>query len=117
MIATGIILFVAAAVCLLLGILQILQKGPLLNNAWIYADDAQRRAMNKTPYYHQSGIVFSMIGFQFLMLGFFCITELRFFLYAEFAVIGLVVVYAVVSSIMIDRKKGSEPEKKQSSDA
>ena len=58
-----------------------------------------------------------MIGLQFLMLGFFCITELRFFLYAEFAVIGLVVVYAVVSSIMIDRKKGSEPEKKQSSDA
>ncbi len=104
MVVTGIILFTVAAGCLLLGILQILQKGPLINNAWLYADEEQRRTMNKTPHYHQSGIVFSMIGLQFLMLGFFCITELHFFLYAEFTMIGAVLIYAVVSSVRIDRK-------------
>ena len=78
MVVTGIILFTVAAGCLLLGILQILQRGPLINNAWLYADEEQRRTMNKTPYYHQSGIVFSMIG--------------------------AVLIYAVVSSVRIDRK-------------
>ena len=107
MVVTGIILFTVAAGCLLLGILQILQRGPLINNAWLYADEEQRRTMNKTPYYHQSGIVFSMIGLQFLMLGFFCITKLYIFLVAEFIVIGAVVIYAVVSSVMIDRRKAS----------
>ena len=95
MVVTGIILFAVAAGCLLLGILQTLQKGP---------DPGGRRTMNKTPHYHQSGIVFSMIGLQFLMLGFFCITELHFFLYAEFTMIGAVLIYAVVSSVRIDRK-------------
>ncbi|MBO6163266.1 MAG: DUF3784 domain-containing protein [Eubacterium sp.] len=113
MVVTGIILFVVAAGCLLLGILQILQKGPLINNAWIYADEEQRRTMNKTPHYHQSGIVFSMIGLQFLMLGFFCITKLYFFLAAEFIVIGLVVIFAIVSSVMIERKNKKEHTKTQ----
>ena len=105
MIVTGIILFMVAAGTLVLGILQLLRKGPLINNAWIYADEEQRRTMDKTPYFRQSGIVFSMIGIQFIFLGIFCLTKLYIFMYMEFAVIGLVVIYAIVSSIMIDRKK------------
>ena len=112
MIVLGIILFLVAAGSLVLGILQLLQKGPLINNAWLYADEKQRRTMNKTPHYRQSGIVFSMIGIQFGMLGVFCLTKLHIFMYMEFAVIGLVVIYAVVSSVMIGgrEKTGSNKE-------
>ena len=105
MIVTGIILSLIAAGILVLGIMQLLKKGPLINNAWIYADEEQRRTMDKAPYYRQSGIVFSMIGIQFGMLAVFCLTRLHIFMYMEFAVIGLVVIYAIVSSVMIDRKK------------
>lgn len=105
MIATGIILFLVAAGTLILGILQLMRKGPLINNAWIYADEEQRRTMDKTPYYRQSGIVFSLIGIQFLLLGIFCLTRMHIFLYMQFAVIGLVVIIAIVSSVMIDKKK------------
>ena len=105
MIVTGIILSLIAAGILVLGIMQLLKKGPLINNAWIYADDEQRRTMDKATYYRQSGIVFSMIGIQFGMLGVFCLTQMHIFMYMEFAVIGLVVIYAIISSVMIDRKK------------
>ena len=98
MIAIGIIILTASAGCIVLGILQLLQKGPLINNAWLYADEEKRRTMNKAPYYRQSGIVFLMIGIQFCMLGLHCLTMSNLFLYAEFAVIGLVLVYAVVST-------------------
>ena len=105
MIVIGIILFVMSAGCLTLGIMQLLRKGPLINNAWLYADDEQRRTMDKAPYYRQSGIVFSLIGFQFIMTGVFCITKIHFFIYAECAVIGFVVLYAIVSAVMIEKKK------------
>ena len=38
MIAVEIIMYVAAALCITLGILQVKEKGPLINNAWIYAN-------------------------------------------------------------------------------
>ena len=105
MIAVGIILFVVAAIAVLLGIVQLLEKGPLLNNAWLYADEEQRRTMNKKPYYIQSGIVFAMIGIQFLMLGFFALTKMTVFLILQFTVIGIMVITAIVSAVVIDKKQ------------
>ena len=104
MVTTGIIMFVTAAVAALIGIMQLIQKGPLLNNAWLYANEERRRIMNKKPYYIQSGIVFLMIGIAFGMIGLFCVTKERTFLYAEYAVMGIVLVYAIVSSIAIAKK-------------
>ncbi|MBR0146944.1 MAG: DUF3784 domain-containing protein [Eubacterium sp.] len=113
MVAAGIIFFVITAGLVLLGITQLLQKGKLLNNAWLYANEEERRTMNKKPYYIQSGIVFVMIGIQFLMLGFFTLTKMKLFLIAEFVILSLVVIYAVVSSIMIDREKKKEQRGKE----
>ena len=71
MLATEIILFVAAAVMILIGVMQLMQKGPLINNAWLYANEERRRTMNKKPYYIQSGVVFLMLGSAFAMIGLF----------------------------------------------
>ena len=108
MMIIGAVIFVIALLCMMTGMLQLLQKGPLINNAWIYANAEQRRSMDKKPHYIQSGIVFMMIGIQFLMLGLFCVTKLYGFLYAEFAVLGAVTVYAIISSIMIEKKKKTD---------
>ena len=105
MIIVGIIMILVAAICLMIGILHLMQKGPLINNAWIYANEEQRRTMDKKPHYRQSGIVFLMIGLQFIMIGLFCFTKSYLFMIAEGVIIGLVVVYAIVSSIIIDKNK------------
>ena len=105
MMIIGAVIFVIALLCMMTGMLQLRQKGPLINNAWIYANEEQRRTMDKKPHYIQSGIVFMLIGIQFLMLGLFCVTKLYGFMYAEFAVIGAVTVYAIISSIIIDKNK------------
>lgn len=105
MLVVEIIMFVAAAVMILLGVMQLMQKGPLINNAWLYANEERRRTMNKKPYYIQSGIVFLLIGAAFGLIGMFCVTKEKAFLYAEYAVMGIVLVYAVASSIAIRKKK------------
>lgn len=43
-------------------ILQFLQKGFLLNNAYLYATKEERERMNKKPYYRQSGVIFCLMG-------------------------------------------------------
>jgi len=110
MVVVGIIMFVIAAVSILLGIMQLLEKGPLLNNAWLYADEEQLRTMNKRPYYIQSGIVFVMIGIQFMMLGFFALTKMKVFLILQFTVIGIMVITAVVSAVVIEKKQKKKVE-------
>ena len=72
----------------------LMQKGPLINNAWLYANEERRRTMNKKPYYIQSGIVFLLIGAAFGLIGMFCVTKEKAFLYAEYAVMGIVLVRA-----------------------
>lgn len=104
MLAVEIIMFAAAAVMILLGVMHLMQKGPLMNNAWLYANEERRRTMNKKPYYIQSGVVFLMIGSAFAMIGLFCATKNRVFLYIEYAAMGIVLIYAVASSIAIAKK-------------
>ena len=55
---TAIAVFLLAGGLFFLGVRQLLERGYLLNNAWIYATKKERESMNKKPYYRQSGIVF-----------------------------------------------------------
>ena len=105
MVVTAVIVYIIAAGNLALGTTQLLQKGKPINNAYLYANEEERRAMDWRPYFRQSGIVFLMLGLQFLMLGFFCISRLSVFLIAEFLLLGTVVIYAVASSILIEKNK------------
>lgn len=108
MVVTAVIMYIIAAGSLVLGTMQLLQKGKPINNTYLYANDEERRTTDWKPYYRQSGIVFLVIGLQFMMLGFFCISHLYVFLIAEFLLLGTVVIYAVVSAILIDKNKKKE---------
>lgn len=59
-----VILIVSACAFWLLGVMQLLQRGPLLNN--LYPADQENKPDPK-PYFRQSGIVFLMAGAMMLV--------------------------------------------------
>lgn len=77
----------------------------LFNNAYLYASKEERATMDKKPHYRQSAIVFLMIGIVFLLIAIsvFCIN--RWIRYIAIAVAIIAIIYAIVSSVMIERHK------------
>ena len=65
----AIVLFALAGVLLVLTILHFLERGFLLNNAYIYATKEQRKTMDKRPHYRQSAIVFTLLSAAFAVQG------------------------------------------------
>ncbi len=65
----AIVLFALAGVLLVLAILHFLERGFLLNNAYIYATKEQRKTMDKSPHYRQSAIVFTLLSAAFAVQG------------------------------------------------
>lgn len=101
-----IVLFMVACAMFLLSYLQFKEKMILLNNAWIYASKKERETMNKTPHYRQSGIVFLLIGLNFLIDAIGCIVHnADLMLYAVIIISVIAVIYAIVSSIRIEKNK------------
>ncbi len=79
--------------------MQFMEKGPLLNNAYIYATKDERAKIDKKPHYRQSAIVFALLA-AFFACVFFAVTlnKTQIFWIAGFLLLFLLV-YAVVSSI------------------
>lgn len=102
---------VAAIVCLLLaaifaavGVFQLLGKGPLLNNAWLFATKEERAVMDKRPHYRQTGVVFLLVAGIFLLNAVQALTLWTWLLYPILA-LGLgVLIYALVSTVRIMKK-------------
>ena len=105
MIAAAIIFFVIAAAAFFMSGLSFVEKGFLFNNAYIYASKEMREKMDKKPYYRQSATVFLLIGLIFLLNGFSVIFETKWIFYAVIAVVVIAMVYAIVSSVMIEKNK------------
>ena len=105
MIVAAIILFVIAASAFVMSILSFMEKGFLFNNAYIYASKEMRAKLNKKPHYRQSAIVFLLIGLIFLLNGFSVIFETKWIFYAVIAVVVIAMVYAIVSSVRIEKNK------------
>ena len=103
---------IAGGLCFLLAIgafiisfFSFRKKGFLFNNAYLYASKEERATMDKKPHYRQSAIVFLMIGIVFLLIAIsvFCIN--RWIRYIAIAVAIIAIIYAIVSSVMIERHK------------
>lgn len=102
----AIIAFVLAAVCLYLAIRHFMQRGFLLNNAYIFASKSERERMDKKPHYRQSAILFSLLAVAFLASGLSAVLRSdKPFLYAVLPICAIAIVYAVVSSIRDLTKK------------
>ena len=101
-----IILFMIAFAMFLLSYLQFNEKMVLLNNAWLYASKKERETMNKTPHYKQSGVVFALIGVNFLIDAIGCMIHNKdLMLYGVLIISVIMVIYAIVSSIRIEKNK------------
>ncbi|MBR5948371.1 MAG: DUF3784 domain-containing protein [Clostridia bacterium] len=102
----AILAFTLAAVCLYLSIRHFMQRGYLLNNAYVFASKAERERMDKKPHYRQSAILFSLLSVAFLAAGLSAVLQSnKPFLYAVLPICAIAIVYAVASSIRELMKK------------
>lgn len=101
---TLIIVFSIAAVLLLFSIRSFLERGFLLNNAYLYASKEERKTMNKKPYYKQSAIVFCILSAVFLVIGLSLLLQNDKLYLLEIPLIVGVIIYAIVSTVQINKR-------------
>lgn len=101
----AIILGVVAIACFIFSYLQFQENGFLFNNAYIYASKQEKETMDKKPHYKQSGIVFVFIGIIFLMNAIDIIFQTGWLNFFVIGIVIVVIVYAIVSSVMIEKRK------------
>lgn len=101
----AIVLGVIAVICFIFSHLQFHEKGFLFNNAYIYASKQERKTMDKKPHYKQSGTVFAFIGIIFLINAIDFILQTGWLSYLVIGVAIVAIVYAIVSSVVIEKRK------------
>ncbi|MCR5607935.1 MAG: DUF3784 domain-containing protein [Lachnospiraceae bacterium] len=106
----SVILGVAAIVCFIISIRQFNNKGYLLNNQYIFANEEQRRTMDKKPYYKQSGIVFLMISIVELLDAIGIYLEVYMLTNVSIAVVVVTLIYASVSTVAIEKKQKNKKD-------
>ena len=97
------ILFAVSVFLFLMSVRSFMEKGFLFNNAYIYASKQEREKMNKKPHYRQSTIVFLLLGIVFLLLALAVLLEAYWISFVGVAVVIITLIYAIVSSIMIEK--------------
>ena len=75
----------------------------MLNNAYIYASEEERKTMDKKPYYRQSAVVFSLLSAVFTVVGLSLVLRKDGLLLLELPLAAGAVVYAIVSSLRLSR--------------
>ena len=100
---TAIAVFLLAGTLFFLGVRQLLERGVLLNNTWLYATKEEREKLNKKPYYRQSGIVFCLLGLLFTVIGLYALLQSSGLLWLEAALAVGTVAYAILSTVQISR--------------
>jgi len=103
-IITASILFLISVFALFVSIRSFREKGFLFNNAYIYASKQEREAMNKRPHYRQSAIVFLLMAIVFGLIGLAVLLNATWIFYIVVVIIIITLIYAIVSSIAIERQ-------------
>ena len=99
------VLSILAIACFGFSYLQFNEKGFLFNNAYIYASEQERETLDKKPYYKQSGIVFIMLGIIFGLNAMEIIFKTDWLFYMVIAIAVIAIIYAILSSVAIERSK------------
>lgn len=105
---TAIVVLILAGGLLVLAIRHFLERGYLLNNAYIYASKKERETMDKKPYYRQSAIVFCLLCAVFVTVGLSLILQNDKLLLLEIPLVAGALIYAVVSSVQISKKSAKK---------
>lgn len=101
----AVILGFIAIACFGFSYLQFREKGFLFNNAYIYASKQEREIMDKKPHYKQSGVVFIFIGIIFFINAVEIVLQTDWMVYLVVVTAVIAILYAIVSSIRIEKKK------------
>ena len=104
-IITGIVCSILAIGAFIVSFRSFKEKGFLFNNAYIYASKEERATMDKKPHYRQSAVIFLMIGIIFLLNAMSSFWTNSWFSYMAIVVALIAIIYAIVSSVMIERHK------------
>lgn len=99
------VLIAASLFLFFVSIRSFMEKGFLFNNAYLYASKKERETMNKKPYYRQTAILFFLMGIIFLLLGFAILFDAGWITYIAEAIILIILIYAIASSIAIEKVK------------
>ncbi|WP_290759794.1 DUF3784 domain-containing protein [Anaerostipes sp.] len=102
-IITVVLVFISAS-AFIISYFSFKEKGFLFNNAFLWASKQERRDMDKKPHYRQSAIIFFLLGFIFLLNAAEVFFDSGWLFYIVLALLILTIIYAVVSSILIERK-------------
>lgn len=101
----AILLGIVATVCFIISYFQFNEKGYLFNNAYIYASKQEKETMDKKPHYKQSGIIFLMLGIVFFISVIEILIETGWLMYIMISITIVAIIYAIVSSVIIERKR------------
>ena len=100
----AVLVFVLAGTFCILSIRSFMNRGFLLNNAYLFASETDRKTMDKKPHYRQSAIVFLLLSIIFIIIGVSFVLQKAILnlLIIPFALAALI--YAILSSIQINSK-------------
>lgn len=101
----GIINFIIAVACAFISIKHFMEKGFLLNNAYIFASKKERKILDKKPYYRQSAIIFCLLFFVFIIIGISITSNNYKFELLEIPLLSGTLIYTIISSIKIEKNK------------
>lgn len=98
------VLFLISIGLFVISFFQFKERGPLLNNACLFASEQERKTMDKKSPYRQSGIIFAMSGVIFLLIALEVLLKTGWLYYIVWTVAFIDIVYAIVSSIIYATK-------------
>ena len=94
----GAIVFgIIAVISFVIGILQLCEKGSLINSAYT------SKEKNKKPYYKQSGIVFLLIGLMFLFNAINILIKTTWLFYAVISIIIIIMAFVAISTVRMKK--------------
>lgn len=102
-----------AGIWVILGIISLCKRGFLFNNAYIWASKKERETMDKAPYYRQTGVVFVLIGVMIAIFGLDVLLKTGWIWLLGLAFGLLIGIYAIVSTVKIEKRKKSVGENAQ----
>ena len=100
-----VIVFIIAGFLLMISIRSFMNRGFLLNNAFIYASKEEREKLDKKPYYRQTAIVFLLLSMVFVIVGLSVVLHNPGINLIEIPLIAATIIYAIFSTIRIQKKK------------
>ena len=100
-----VVLGLVALGCFVMSYFQFHQKGFLFNNAYIYDSEKERETMDKKPHYIQTGVIFIFIGLIFTVNAINVVLKKNFLLFVVIGIAVIAIIYAIVSSVLIERRK------------